>query len=102
MWPESKAGALFPLFFYCCFVSKAVAANAAVHAEVGAPASAYALDLLLSCDASSIKGEGSNVHKLGNAEMQNLPTDAGVWQHQSLTGSVCSWQVHAGEQGWQC
>ena len=36
---------------------KAVAVNAAVQAEDMGPASAYVLDLLLSCDAASVKGK---------------------------------------------
>ena len=35
---------------------KTVAVNAAAKAEDSGPASAYILDLLLSCDAASIKG----------------------------------------------
>lgn len=36
---------------------KTVAVNAAAQTEDAGPASAYVLDLLLSCDAASIKGE---------------------------------------------
>ena len=36
---------------------KAVAVNAAVQSEDLGPASAYILDLLLSCDAASVKGQ---------------------------------------------
>ena len=36
---------------------KAVAVNAAIDTEDMGPASAYVLDLLLSCDAASVKGQ---------------------------------------------
>lgn len=53
---------------------KAVAVNAAVQAEDLGPASAYVLDLLLSCDAASVKvGKPMPMSKDGNAEMHILP-----------------------------
>ena len=64
MLPLSKARAFSPLFYHRS-VYKAVAVNAAAHAEDMGPASAYVLDLLLSCNAVSVKGEGSNVHEQG-------------------------------------
>lgn len=53
---------------------KAVAVNAGVQAEDLGPASAYILDVLLSCDAASVKaGRPMPLSKDGNAEMHVLP-----------------------------
>jgi hypothetical protein len=69
---------------------KAVAVNAAIDTEDMGPASAYVLDLLLSCDATSVKGQSQHL-VMHNGVLFGLRTSSQTHPTDSLNDVDANW-----------